>query len=259
MIKKLPYLLTVMLMFGLFGGCKPPEQTEKAVPKEEAVSGVEETTEEARQAVLEETKEAVGEETPPPSAESAAESVTQREQGVTEQPKETTPEEKGAQEESAVIETQWGKIVLRFFEEDAPGHVANFKKLTKEGFYDGTTFHRVIPGFMIQGGDPLSKDDNRMNDGTGGPGYTIKAEFNSRPHLRGTLSMARSNDPNSAGSQFFICVAPAPFLDGKYTVFGEVVEGMEVADQIVNLPRDPRDNPLQPAVMKKVYLTASTD
>ncbi|MDI6792199.1 MAG: peptidylprolyl isomerase [bacterium] len=171
----------------------------------------------------------------------------------------STPNSKLKTEDLAVIETKWGKIVLRFFEEDAPGHVANFKKLAKEGFYDGTTFHRVIPGFMIQGGDPLSKDENRANDGAGGPGYSIKAEFNSRPHLKGTLSMARSNDPNSAGSQFFICVAPARFLDGQYTAFGEVVEGMEVADQIVNLPRDPRDNPLQPAVMKKVYITTSPE
>lgn len=136
-----------------------------------------------------------------------------------------------------------GEIVLRFFPE-APGHVANFLKLAREKFYDGTTFHRVIPGFMIQGGDPNSKNPDRGSHGMGGPGYRIKAEFNSRPHRRGTLSMARANDPDSAGSQFFICVADSHFLDWQYTVFGEVVSGMDVADQIVAAKRDGRDNPL---------------
>ncbi|MDH4184557.1 MAG: peptidylprolyl isomerase, partial [Nitrospinota bacterium] len=111
-------------------------------------------------------------------------------------------------------------------------------------FYDGTTFHRVIPGFMIQGGDPNSKDaGNRSLHGTGGPGYTVPAEFNARSHKRGIVSMARSQSPDSAGSQFFICVADSVFLDGKYTVFGEVVEGMDVADKIVAEPRDRNDNP----------------
>ncbi len=148
-------------------------------------------------------------------------------------------------ETRAVIETRFGKITLRFFPEVAPNHVQSFLKLAREGFYNGTTFHRVIPGFMIQGGDPNSKNPNRAIHGTGGPGYSLKAEFNDRPHKRGALSMARSADPNSAGSQFFLCVAPAPFLDRQYTVFGEVVEGMEAADKIVAAPRDPRDNPLE--------------
>lgn len=138
-----------------------------------------------------------------------------------------------------------GEIVLRFFPDVAPNHVNNFVTLAKQGFYDGTTFHRVIPGFMIQGGDPNSKNPDRSTHGMGGPGYRIKAEFNSRPHKRGTLSMARANDPDSAGSQFFICVADANFLDWQYTVFGEVVSGMDVADKIVNMKRDSRDNPLE--------------
>jgi len=155
-------------------------------------------------------------------------------------------------EEVAVLETSHGKIVIRFFPDVAPGHVENFKKLARTGVYDGTTFHRVIPGFMIQGGDPATKDPAtpRHMHGMGGPGYTIKAEFNKRPHKRGVLSMARAQDPNSAGSQFFICVADAPFLDGQYTAFGEVIEGMDVADKIVNEPRDPRDNPEKRVDMK---------
>lgn len=138
-----------------------------------------------------------------------------------------------------------GEIVLRFFPDVAPGHVKNFVKLAKEGFYNGTTFHRVIPGFMIQGGDPNSKSPDRASHGMGGPGYKVKAEFNSKPHKRGIVSMARANDPDSAGSQFFICVADAHFLDWQYTVFGQVVSGMEVADKVVNMKRDGRDNPLE--------------
>jgi len=153
-------------------------------------------------------------------------------------------------ETRAVIETKFGNIELRFFPDVAPNHVNSFIELAKKGFYDGTAFHRVIPGFMIQGGDPNSKDPDRSRHGMGGPGYTIKAEFNEKHHKRGTLSMARSADPNSAGSQFFICVADAPFLDRQYTVFGEVVSGMEVADKIVNQPKDKRDNPLERVEIK---------
>ena len=150
----------------------------------------------------------------------------------------------------AVIETNFGNIVIQLYPDVAPGHVENFVKLAQDGFYDGTTFHRVIPGFMIQGGDPNSKDDDRSNDGQGGPGYTINAEFSDKPHKRGILSMARAQDPNSAGSQFFIVVADSNFLDGQYTVFGEVIEGMEVADKIVNVKRDGNDNPLEKVTMK---------
>ena len=138
-----------------------------------------------------------------------------------------------------------GDIVLKFFPDVAPGHVKNFTDLAKKGFYNGTTFHRVIPGFMIQGGDPNSKNPDRSMHGMGGPGHKVKAEFNSKPHKRGIVSMARSNDPDSAGSQFFICVADANFLDWQYTVFAEVVSGMEVADKVVAMKRDGNDNPLE--------------
>ena len=150
----------------------------------------------------------------------------------------------------AVIETNFGNIVIQLYPDVAPGHVENFVKLAQDGFYDGTTFHRVIPDFMIQGGDPNSKDEDRSNDGQGGPGYTINAEFSDVPHKRGILSMARAQNPNSAGSQFFIVVKDSNFLDGQYTVFGEVIEGMDVADKIVNVKRDGNDNPLEKVTMK---------
>jgi len=153
-------------------------------------------------------------------------------------------------QEIAVIETKFGKIEMELFADKAPGHVKNFKDLAKKGFYDGTIFHRVIPGFMIQGGDPNTKSDDRSAHGMGGPGHSINAEFNDTLHKRGILSMARSQDPNSAGSQFFIVVKKASFLDGKYTAFGKVLSGMAVADQIVNAPRDKRDNPDERIEMK---------
>jgi len=152
-------------------------------------------------------------------------------------------------ETRAVIQTPLGDMVVDFFPEAAPNHVNNFTVLARKGFYDGTTFHRVIPGFMIQGGDPNSKKADRSLHGTGGPGYRLKAEFNDKSHKRGTLSMARSRHPDSAGSQFFICVADAPHLDGQYTVFGRVVEGMDVADKIVSQKTDGRNNPLEPITM----------
>ncbi len=150
----------------------------------------------------------------------------------------------------AIIETKFGNIELKLFPDVAPGHVENFVKLAKSEFFDGTVFHRVIPGFMIQGGDPNSKGTDRSNHGTGGPGYSIKAEFNEKPHVRGALSMARSRDPDSAGSQFFIVVKKSSFLDHQYTVFGEVVGGMDVADIIVSQERDARDNPIERIEMK---------
>ncbi|MBI3580672.1 MAG: peptidylprolyl isomerase [Nitrospinae bacterium] len=165
----------------------------------------------------------------------------------------TGADKKGAKKgsgEIAVIETSMGTMKVRFFPNKAPGHVENFKKLAKSGFYNGTAFHRVIPDFMIQGGDPNSKGDDRSVMGQGGPGYTIKAEFNDVHHKRGIVSMARSSDPDSAGSQFFICVADSEFLDGQYTAFGEVFEGMDVADKIVSSPRDENDNPLKKIEMK---------
>jgi peptidyl-prolyl cis-trans isomerase B (cyclophilin B) len=154
-------------------------------------------------------------------------------------------------ETKAVIETKFGNITLKFYPDVAPGHVKNFIDLAKQGVYDNTVFHRVIPGFMIQGGDPTSKDPaKRRAYGTGGPGYAIKAEFNNKPHKRGVLSMARSQSPDSAGSQFFICVKDSNFLDRQYTAFGEVESGIEVADKIVSQPRDANDNPNDRIEMK---------
>ena len=152
--------------------------------------------------------------------------------------------------EIGVIETSHGTIEVEFFEDKASGHVKNFKDLANKEFYNGTTFHRVIPGFMIQGGDPNTKTDDRSSHGMGGPGYTIDAEFNDARHDRGVLSMARSQDPNSAGSQFFIVVKDSHFLDGQYTAFGKVTSGMDVADKIVDVARDARDNPTDRVEMK---------
>lgn len=158
-------------------------------------------------------------------------------------------------EDVAVIETKLGKIVVALYEKDAPKTSANFLKLAKEKFYDGTTFHRVIPGFMAQGGDPTSKDASaRSRHGTGGPGYTVEAEIK-RDHKRGTLATARTGDEvnperRSSGSQFFINVKDNSFLNGGYTVFGEVIAGMDVVDKIVAVPRDSRDNPNDPVTMK---------
>jgi peptidyl-prolyl cis-trans isomerase B (cyclophilin B) len=162
----------------------------------------------------------------------------------------TPGEVKKMSETRAVIETKFGNMEIKFFPEIAPNHVSNFIELAKKGFYDGTCFHRVIPGFMIQGGDPNSKDPDKSKHGMGGPGYTVKAEFSDKPHKRGILSMARSQNPDSAGSQFFICVADASFLDKKYTAFGEVTSGMEVADKIVSQRRDKGDNPIERIEMK---------
>ncbi|NHI02730.1 Peptidyl-prolyl cis-trans isomerase [Candidatus Nitrosotalea sp. TS] len=155
----------------------------------------------------------------------------------------------------ATLETSFGNIIFELSPNIAPETVRNFTKLAKSNFYDGTLFHRVIPGFMIQGGDPNTKTPNKSKWGMGGPGYTIKAEFNSRSHLRGIVSMARANDPNSAGSQFFIVTTDSTFLDKQYTVFAEVVSGMDVADKIVNLPRDKNDCPNQEAKILRVTVS----
>ncbi len=169
----------------------------------------------------------------------------------------------GPVEKVAVITTDYGDVVIAFFPEVAPMHVESFMDHARNGYYDGTAFHRIIPGFVIQGGDPNSKDNDKRNDGSGGraaryydvgteadtSSWMLPAEFNERPHQRGALSMARAQDPNSAGSQFFICVDDVRRLDNKYTVFGEVIKGMEVADKIVNSERDKRDNPLKKIAM----------
>mgnify|MGYP000386163923 FL=1 len=152
----------------------------------------------------------------------------------------------------ALIETNFGNIKIKLLPEIAPETVRSFITLTKSSFYDGTLFHRVIPKFMIQGGDPNTKESNKSVWGQGGPGYNLKAEFNSRSHLRGIVSMARSTDPDSAGSQFFIVTSDSTFLDRQYTVFAEVVEGLEIADKIVSLPRDGNDCPLEEAKMLRI-------
>ena len=152
----------------------------------------------------------------------------------------------------ALIKTNFGDIKIKLLPEIAPETVRNFITLTKSSFYDGTLFHRVIPKFMIQGGDPNTKEPDKSVWGQGGPGYNLKAEFNSRSHLRGIVSMARATDPDSAGSQFFIVTSDSTFLDRQYTVFAEVVEGLEIADKIVNLPRDGNDCPLEEAKMLQI-------
>ncbi len=159
----------------------------------------------------------------------------------------------------AVVETKFGKMVIEFYDKDAPKTEANFIKLAKQGFYNGTTFHRVIPGFMIQGGDPNSKTEDRSTHGTGGPGYTVEAEIK-RDNTRGTVATARLGDQanpekRSSGSQFFINVKNNAFLNGGYTVFGNVIAGMDVADKIAIVPRDARDNPNDRVEMKVAIMT----
>ena len=161
------------------------------------------------------------------------------------------------EEKVAIISTKFGDMVVEFYDDVAPMHVESFKILADEGYFDGTTFHRVIPGFVIQGGDPNSKDEDRMNDGTGGRAgkffgigreedsnsWMIPAEFNDKDHVKGTLSMARSSNPNSGSSQFFICHAATPQLNNQYTVFGQVIEGLDVIDQIVYSETPKKQNP----------------
>ncbi len=172
----------------------------------------------------------------------------------------------------AVISTTLGDMVIEFFPDVAPKHVESFTALANETYFDGTTFHRVIPGFVIQGGDPNSKNEDRTNHGQGGRAgkffgigkeddsttWLLPEEFNARPHNRGALSMARTNDPNSASSQFFICVDNVNQLDNKYTVFGRVIQGMEVADKIVSAERDRMDNPLDRIEMQIRIVPRST-
>jgi cyclophilin family peptidyl-prolyl cis-trans isomerase len=155
------------------------------------------------------------------------------------------------------ITTSFGDIEIDLYSDVAPRTVENFKKLARSGFYDTSLFHRIVPGFVIQGGDPESKDTfNRSRWGTGGPGWNIKAEFNKTSHSRGVLSMARSKDPDSAGSQFFIVLKDSKFLDGQYTVFGKVVAGMdEVVDKIAALDTDSADAPLDDGKAKMLKVT----
>jgi cyclophilin family peptidyl-prolyl cis-trans isomerase len=156
------------------------------------------------------------------------------------------------------IQTKFGDIALEFFPDAAPKTVENFKKLASSGFYDGLVFHRIVPSFVIQGGDPNTKSiSNKSKWGTGGPGWTVKAEFNKNKHSRGALSMARSQDPNSAGSQFFIVLKDSNFLDGQYTVFGKVTSGMDIVDRIAALKTDSGDAPADPEQARMVKVTAS--
>jgi peptidyl-prolyl cis-trans isomerase B (cyclophilin B) len=160
--------------------------------------------------------------------------------------------------EVAVIKTSEGEMVLEFYPDVAPNHVENFKKLANKGYYDGQCFHRVIKGFMIQGGDPNTKDESKKDQwGQGGPGYTIKAEFNQKPHVRGTLSMARTPDPNSAGSQFFICHGSPSFLDGQYTVFGQLIKGDAVLEKIATTETEGPDRPVKRVTIESIKIVAA--
>jgi len=163
--------------------------------------------------------------------------------------------------ENAVISTSYGDMTVAFWPDVAPKTVENFKKLAREGFYNGTAFHRIIKGFMIQGGCPNTKPGGKGMPGTGGPGHTIKAEFNAKPHVRGVISMARSAHPDSAGSQFFICHAPAPFLDGKYTAFGQLIAGDDVLERIATVPTKPgggeNSTPVERIEVKSVSIAAA--
>lgn len=159
-------------------------------------------------------------------------------------PKSDSKENKMSGNEVAVIKTTEGDMVIEFWPDVAPKTVENFKTLAKKGFYDGTAFHRVIKGFMIQGGDPLTKDASKEATwGTGDPGYKVKAEFNDKHHDRGVISMARSNDPDSAGSQFFICHGNPHFLDHQYTAFGKLIKGDDVLEKIGTTATHPPDRP----------------
>jgi peptidyl-prolyl cis-trans isomerase B (cyclophilin B) len=161
--------------------------------------------------------------------------------------------------EVAVIKTSDGDMVVQFWTDAAPATIENFKKLARSGFYDGTVFHRIVKGFMIQGGDPLSKDPKKENlYGSGGPGYDIKAEFNDHPHQRGVLSMAREDKPDTAGSQFFICLGPVPRLDHQYTTFGKLIKGDDVLEKIgetpVTVSRGEQSKPTQRIVINKIEI-----
>ena len=161
---------------------------------------------------------------------------------------------------TCIINTMFGDIKVEFYSQDAPKTVENFIQLAKGGFYDGLLFHRIVPGFVIQGGDPNTRGNmtNRAKWGTGGPGWNVKAEFNKNKHSRGALSMARSQDPDSAGSQFFIVLKDSNFLDGQYTVFGRVVSGMnDVVDKIASLKTDTADAPLDTEEAKMIKITVN--
>lgn len=163
----------------------------------------------------------------------------------------------GVKNEVAVIDTDLGQVIVEFYPDTAPNHVARFKELSREGFYDGVMFHRIIPGFVVQTGDPKTKEGSGyepMEYGTGGSGQNLEAEFSDLKHKRGTLAMARSQDPNSADSQFYIALEAQPHLDNKYTIFGQVISGMDVVDRIAAVETDARDMPIEPVRIQTVKI-----
>lgn len=190
------------------------------------------------------------------AGDTAATTATVTETAATTPPEPVQEEKPMSEYENKVAElhTDAGQINIRFFPEAAPNHVRNFIDLAERGFYNGTKFHRVIPGFMIQGGDPNTKTGDPSTWGTGGAATNVKAEFNEIPHKRGIVSMARAQHPDSASSQFFIVVKDSPFLDRQYTVFGEVTQGMDVADKIVSAQKGANDRPLQPTTINNVVI-----
>ncbi|MFH1421945.1 MAG: peptidylprolyl isomerase [Planctomycetota bacterium] len=213
MVKK-TILLFIVFLFSLHIACSEKETEKKAVT---AAPATVDNTQTQKQPI------------PPPK------------------PNDSTEQPKIKKEKAAVIETNFGKIVFRFYFNDAPNTCENFITLTEKGFYDNLTFHRVVRRFVIQGGCPVG-------NGTGDPGYNIKAEFNSKKHLKGSVAMARSDHRDSAGCQFYICLAPQPKLDNKYTVFGQVIEGIDVVDKIGSVETAPNEMPIKPVIMNKVYI-----
>jgi len=248
-------LIVLLAAFAVFGAaCAPqPEPTPK-IASATSTAGSELGDSDLQALTTDDNKDGAAEkeETTSSSSEAKAPEPAEEEQKASTasfDPK--APPKTG--EEVAVLKTSMGEIVLKFADGKAPGHVKNFKDLANKKFYDGTKFHRIIEGFMIQGGDPNTKT-GKGAPGTGGPGYTIKAEFNDIPHDPGILSMARSADPDSAGSQFFIVHKGAYSLDGQYTAFGAVVSGMDVVNKIATTPTNPGDSPKTPVVLESVRI-----
>jgi peptidyl-prolyl cis-trans isomerase B (cyclophilin B) len=213
--------------------CAQSSSSDTSVSQTDATTAVTETTA---------TTETVSETTPPPAAAGQEKaSMSAYENKVAE------------------VKTSAGDIHIRFFPDIAPNHVKNFIDLAQQGYYNGTKFHRIIPGFMIQGGDPNTKSGDPSSWGIGGSGKHVKAEFSSVPHRRGIVSMARANDPDSASSQFFIVTSDSTFLDNKYSVFGQVTKGMDVADKIVNAPKGARDVPNDPVSIVSITIRDARD
>lgn len=234
-------LTFILMLFGLVACGAPAEQAAESTAAAPAAESTEETT-----------------------PVEAAETTDEAAEPTTASEGEAKPAEKSAADyvdKVVELRTDLGTIAIRFFPDVAPNHVKNFIDLSESGFYNGTKFHRIIPGFVIQGGDPNTKDKDPSTWGTGGSGKRLKAEFSPIRHRRGILSMARSMDPDSASSQFFVCVADAGALDNQYSVFGEVVSGMDVVDKIVAGPRTgPRnDQAVEPVAIREAVVRAASD